>query len=42
VIIITHNIGIAAMAHRVIHFSDGRIARIEVNDHPVDPGTISW
>lgn len=42
VIIITHNIGIAAMAHRVLHFSDGRIARVEVNEHPVDPGTISW
>lgn len=42
VIIITHNIGIAAMAHRVIHFSDGQIARTEVNDHPVDPAEISW
>jgi putative ABC transport system ATP-binding protein len=42
VIIITHNIGIAAMAHRVVHFSDGLIARIEVNEHPVDPGKISW
>ncbi|WP_198350977.1 ABC transporter ATP-binding protein [Flavisphingomonas formosensis] len=28
VIIITHNISIAAMAHRVLHFSDGRIARV--------------
>jgi putative ABC transport system ATP-binding protein len=42
VIIITHNVGIAAMAHRVIHFSDGRIARVEMNDNPVDPGEISW
>ena len=29
VVIITHNAGIAAMAHRVIHFLDGRIARVE-------------
>ena len=31
VVIITHNAGIAAMANRVIHFLDGRIARIDVN-----------
>lgn len=41
-VIITHNVGIAAMAHRVIHFLDGRIARIEVNAQPVDPSRISW
>ena len=42
VVIITHNAGIAAMAHRVFHFLDGRIARIEVNAAPVDPAGISW
>lgn len=42
VVIITHNAGIAAMAHRVVHFLDGRIARIEVNAQPVDPAGISW
>ncbi|WP_447952782.1 ABC transporter ATP-binding protein [Sphingopyxis chilensis] len=42
VVIITHNVGIAAMAHRVFHFLDGRIARIEVNDRPIDPSGISW
>ncbi|MFA7586894.1 MAG: ABC transporter ATP-binding protein [Novosphingobium sp.] len=42
VVIITHNAGIAAMAHRVIHFRDGAIARVEVNPHPVDPATIRW
>ncbi len=42
VIIITHNIGIAAMAHRILHFMDGRIARVELNDHPIDPAGISW
>ena len=42
VVIITHNVGIAAMAHRVFHFLDGRIARVEVNDVPIDPTGISW
>jgi putative ABC transport system ATP-binding protein len=42
VVIITHNAGIAAMAHRVFHFLDGRIARTEVNTQPVDPSRISW
>ena len=42
VVLITHNIGIAAMAHRVFHFLDGRIARVEVNAAPVDPAGISW
>jgi putative ABC transport system ATP-binding protein len=42
VIIITHNVGIAAMAHRVFHFFDGRIARIDVNETPIDPKDIRW
>jgi putative ABC transport system ATP-binding protein len=42
VVIITHNAGIAAMANRVIHFLDGRIARIDVNAAPVDPAGICW
>jgi putative ABC transport system ATP-binding protein len=42
VIIITHNVGIAAMADRVFHFRDGQIARIEVNDNPINPADISW
>ncbi len=42
VVIITHNAGIAAMAHRVIHFLDGRIARVEENASPVDPASITW
>jgi putative ABC transport system ATP-binding protein len=42
VVIITHNAGIAAMAHRVLHFRDGQIARIEVNERPADPAGISW
>ncbi|MGD9664187.1 MAG: ABC transporter ATP-binding protein [Novosphingobium sp.] len=42
VVLITHNAGIAAMAHRVLHFLDGSIARIEENDRPIDPVEISW
>ena len=42
VVIITHNAGIAAMADRVIHFLDGRIARVEVNTHKADPQDIRW
>lgn len=42
VVIITHNVGIAAMADRVLHFLDGRIARVEVNPDPIAPTEISW
>lgn len=42
VVIITHNVGIAAMAHRVFHFLDGSIARVEQNAVPIDPAEISW
>ena len=42
VVIITHNVGIAAMAHRVFHFLDGSIARVEQNAVPIDPAGISW
>lgn len=41
-VIITHNSGIAGMAHRVLHFLDGRIARIEENAAPIDPAGIVW
>ena len=41
-VIITHNAGIAAMADRVLHFLDGRIARIETNPNPIDPSGLSW
>lgn len=42
VVIITHNASISAMAHRVLHFLDGRIARIETNTQPINPAGISW
>lgn len=42
VVIITHNVGIAAMADRVFHFLDGNIARTEVHEQRVGPADISW
>ena len=41
-VIITHNAGIAAMADRVFHFLDGRIAREETNPAPIEPVKIQW
>ena len=41
-VIITHNAGIAAMADRVFHFLDGRIARIERNKTRTPPGKMTW
>ena len=42
VVVITHNAGIAAMAHRVFHFLDGQIARVVENERRVDPAEIQW
>ena len=41
-VVITHNAGIAAMAHRVIYLSDGRIVREERNPARKQAGEISW
>ena len=41
-VVITHNAGIAAMAHRVIYLSDGRIVREERNAERKKAGEISW
>ncbi|MBW8367986.1 MAG: ABC transporter ATP-binding protein [Arenimonas sp.] len=41
-VVITHNAVIAQMADRVIHLSDGRIASIQANASPVEPGSLSW
>lgn len=40
--VITHNAGIAAMAHRVIHLTDGRISSVEQHSQRVDPSEIVW
>ena len=41
-VVITHNAGIRAMAHRVIFFADGGIEGVEVNETRVAPHEISW
>jgi putative ABC transport system ATP-binding protein len=41
-VVITHNAGIQAMAHRVILFADGKIAGVEVNETRVAPHEIAW
>lgn len=41
-IIITHNASIARIAHRVIHFADGKVEGIEVNKVRQSPDEISW
>jgi putative ABC transport system ATP-binding protein len=41
-IIITHNAAIAKLAHRVIHFSDGKIGHMEMNANPIKPEQINW
>ena len=40
--VITHNAGIADMADRVIHFSDGRIHSIDSNTSKKSPRELSW
>lgn len=40
--VITHNAAIQQMAHRVIRFQDGRVARIDENATLLSPAEISW
>ena len=40
--IITHNAMIAELANRVIHFNDGQVSHIEVNESPASVSDISW
>jgi len=42
VLVITHNMAVGRMAHRVIHFADGSVARIEKNDKREAPASIAW
>ena len=41
-VVITHNAGIRAMAHRVILFADGNIAEVVTNATRVHPSQIVW
>jgi putative ABC transport system ATP-binding protein len=40
--LITHNVAIAAMGDRVIHFANGRVSNVEVNARRADPAQLSW
>lgn len=41
-LIITHNAGVADMAHRVVTFSDGRVGKVEVNATRIEPEALTW
>ena len=41
-IIVTHTTPIAQMANRIIHLRDGKIQKIEINEHPKDAQDIEW
>lgn len=42
VLIITHNGAIAPMAHKVIHFKNGKAEKIEINENPKPVEEIEW
>lgn len=42
VVMVTHNANTAAMADRVIHFADGDIREVVVNDTKLSPQDIEW
>jgi putative ABC transport system ATP-binding protein len=42
VLMVTHNANTAAMADRVIHFADGAIREVLVNETRASPGEIEW
>ena len=41
-VVITHNVAIRKMAHRIIRFQDGNIQTVEVNEARIDPAEIEW
>nr|WP_248306154.1 ATP-binding cassette domain-containing protein [Devosia oryzisoli] len=41
-LVITHNVAIRGIAHRVINFANGRIASIETNQTRLPASAISW
>lgn len=42
VLVITHNTVISKMADRVIHIRNGKVDRIEQNEHPMDVQRLHW
>jgi putative ABC transport system ATP-binding protein len=41
-VVITHNMGIAAMADRVLRMRSGEIVEVTTNPLPCDPSALSW
>ena len=42
VIIVTHNAAIAPMADKVIHFKNGTVESIDINQNPLPVEQIEW
>ncbi len=42
VVLITHNSAFTAIADRVVHIREGKVARIELNERPVSAETVEW
>lgn len=42
VVLITHNSAFTAIADRVIHVKEGRVERVELNEHPAPAETVEW
>ena len=42
VVLITHNQAFTAIADRVIHIREGRVAGVEINEHPASAETVEW
>jgi putative ABC transport system ATP-binding protein len=41
-VVITHNVAIAEMAHRVLYMADGLISHEHVNEVRANPRDITW
>ena len=42
VVVITHNLALTPMADKVIHIRNGKVDKLEINDHPVPVEQIEW
>lgn len=42
VIIVTHNAALAPIGDQVIHIHDGKVQKIEHQDHPQDIQDLEW